>query len=95
MLALAPNPRCNPSLCTLALVAEGPGGGELSLLELQEAEELGGGGAALDLAEVDVAEGEARQSLVVKGQERENERLGWCLIEGWSRFLRRSLARSA
>lgn len=37
--------------------------GELPLLELQEAEELGGGGAGLDLAEVDVTQREARQRL--------------------------------
>lgn len=36
---------------------------ELALLVLEEAEELRGGGAGLDLAEVDVAQREARQRL--------------------------------
>lgn len=40
-------------------------GSELALLVLEEAEELRGGGAGLDFAEVDVSQREARQRLMM------------------------------
>ncbi len=48
----------------------------LPLLELQLSEELGGGGPALDVAEVDVAQREARQGLHVAERERQRSGVG-------------------